>query len=155
MSMGNAKIEKVIDKNGNERTSRIPQKPLNKFMKSQLLTVLKRDDITIETKADAGSREYRILDKDGKLLFLYDNVWDYGYYYISVPNPEAGKGPIIVAEMDWFENDSYTNPQQQDIFDIFHAIGDREIELRKIAEARKNLTESEMLALKSLGQYTK
>ena len=85
------------------------------------------------------------------MLFSYDNAWDYGYYKITVANSQPNAQPVVVAEMDWFENDQYTNPQQQDIFDIFKALQSKSAELRKIEEGRKNLTEAELQALKSLG----
>lgn len=151
MSMGDAKIQKITDVNGNERTSRIPQKALNPFIKSKLLTLLKRDDITIETVNEPGSTELIVRDEGGKMLFSYDNAWDYGYYKIAVANSQPNAQPVVVAEMDWFENDQYTNPQQQDIFDIFKALQSKSAELRKIEEGRKNLTEAELQALKSLG----
>ena len=70
MSMGNAKKETVVDADGNKRTSRIPQKPLNQFIKAALLTLLKRDDISIKDDIRAGSNTITVLDSNGKYLFM-------------------------------------------------------------------------------------
>lgn len=158
MSLGDAKIEKVKDSNGQQRNSRIPQKPLNKYIKAALLTLLKRDDIKIKDDVQAGSNVATITDLKGKYLFSYDNAWDYGWYRIFMANPKEGAKPILVAEMDWYENDGYTNPQQQDVFDIFNAINRKRVELREkqdemlaIEKSRKDLTPEEIQALKALG----
>ncbi|MFQ6739683.1 MAG: hypothetical protein ACLRFJ_03390 [Alphaproteobacteria bacterium] len=151
MNMGNAKKETVVDANGNKRTSRIPQKPLNQFVKAALLTLLKRDDISIKNDISAGSNTITVLDSNGKYLFSYDNAWDYGYYCIFVANPKEGAKPLLVAEMDWYESDSYTNPQQQDIFDVFKALNKKRDELQSIEKARQDLTPEEVQALQALG----
>lgn len=147
MSMGDAKVETL----SNNKRSRIPQKPLNKFIKAQLLATLKRDDITIETKPDWGRHDTLVKDTKGKTLFGYHCAGDYGYYNIWVPAPKAGAENIVVAEMDWFENDNYTNPQQQDIFDVFDATDAKSRELEAIKKDRESLTPEEIQALKTLG----
>lgn len=149
MSMGNAKKETVFY-NGKERTSRIPQKPLNPIVKATLLTTLKRNDIKITRKATPGDDIYTVTDAAGKMLFSYGNAWDYGYYRIYVANQNQGAEPIMVAEMDWYEGDGYTNPQQQDIFDIAHAMQEKSRELDRINEAQNSLTPEEIMALKTL-----
>ncbi|MFQ6778360.1 MAG: hypothetical protein ACLRFI_03670 [Alphaproteobacteria bacterium] len=138
-------------KNSKQSINRIPKKPLNKFIKSALLTLLKRDDIKIIDHVSAGSNTITVTDSQGKYLFSYENGWDFGYYYISMANPENNEKPIKVAEMDWYENDGNTNPQQQDIFDIFNALNNKRTELQAIEQARKNLTKDEIQALKALG----
>lgn len=151
MSMGKAKKETVVDAAGNKRTSRIPQKPLNQFIKAALLTLLKRDDISIKDDIRAGSNTITVRDSKGKYLFSYDNAWDYGYYRIFMANPKEGAEPLLVAEMDWYENDLYTNPQQQDVFDVFKALNKKRDELQSIEKARNALTPEEVQALKALG----
>lgn len=151
MSMGGAKIEKVMDSDGVQRNSRIPQKPLNKYIKATLLTLLKRDDIKINDDIRAGSNTATVTDSKGKYLFSYDNAWDYGYYRIFMANPKEGAEPILVAEMDWYENDLYTNSQQQDVFDVFHALNEKRDELQAIEKARNDLTPEEVQALQALG----
>lgn len=151
MSMGNAKKETVVGADGKKRTSRIPQKPLNQFIKAALLTLLKRDDISIKDDVRAGSNTITVLDSKGKYLFSYDNAWDYGYYRIFMANPKEGAEPLLVAEMDWYENDLYTNPQQQDIFDVFKALNKKRDELQSIEKARNALTPEEVKALQALG----
>lgn len=140
-----------MDADGNKRTSRIPQKPLNQFIKAALLTLLKRDDISIKDDIRAGSNTITVLDLNGKYLFSYDNVWDYSYYRIFMANPKEGAEPLLVAEMDWYENDLYTNPQQQDVFDVFKALNKKRDELQSIEKARKDLTPEEVQALQALG----
>lgn len=66
-------------------------------------------------------------------------------------NPKEGAEPILVAEMDWYENDLYTNSQQQDVFDIFHALNEKRDELQDIEKARNDLTPEEVQALQALG----
>lgn len=151
MSMGKAKKETVVGADGNKRTSRIPQKPLNQFIKAALLTLLKRDDISIKDDIRAGSNTITVRDSNGKYLFSYDNAWDYGYYRIFMANPKEGAEPLLVAEMDWYENDLYTNPQQQDVFDVFKALNKKRDELQSIEKARNALTPEEVQALKALG----
>jgi len=151
MSMGNAKQEIVTDANGKKRTSRIPQKPLNPYIKSALLTLLERKDISIKYDMRPASTVISVLDSKGKLLFSYDNAWDYGYYCIFMANPKEGEKPLLVAEMDWYESDFYTNPQQQDIFDVFNALNKKHEELQSIEKARKDLTPEEVQALQALG----
>lgn len=150
MTAGKAKIEKVVDSDGVQRNSRIPQKPLNQFIKGALLAVLKRNDIKIKDNVRAGSNVLTVEDLDGNYLFSYDNAWDYGYYRIFMVNPKQAE-PILVAEMDWYENDLYTNSQQRDIFDIFDALNDKKVELDELENARKKLTPEEQQALKALG----
>ena len=135
MSMGASKTTK-IQVNGRTVTNREPSKKLNPLVKASLITTLKRNDIVIEEKASAGSTTMYIKDKSGKVLFSYDNAWDYGYYNIVVNG-------TMVAEMDWFENDDHTNQAQQDIFDIFN-------EVTKRYKAQQALTNADVMALKFL-----
>jgi hypothetical protein len=147
MSMGQAKATSL----GNGKTNRIPQKPLNKFVKAQLLATLKRDDIKITFKAEPGVTTTTVSDSMGNPLFVYENAWDYGYYNIQVPDSKTKGDTIMIAEMDWYESDDNTNTQQQDIFDISKALETRRHELETIEEDRKNLTPEEIQALKVLG----
>lgn len=151
MTGGDAKVETIVDANGTKRISRIPQKPLNKLIKAALLTLLKRDDISIKDDIRASGNTFTVLDQNGKYLFSYHDAWDYGYYTISMANPNEGAEPLLVAEMDWRENDLYTNPQQQDVFDVFEALKKRRDELRSIEKAREDLTPEEVQALQALG----
>ena len=66
-------------------------------------------------------------------------------------HPDPKKEPILVAEMEWYENDLNTNSQQQDIFDVFKAMNEKRKELQNREEALKNLTPDEVLALQALG----
>ena len=150
MSMGDSKKETIIV-DGKKRTNRIPQKTLNPYIKSSLLTTLKRDDIEITTHRTAGTDETTVKNSGGKYLFSYLNAWDYGYYCVYAANPSQGGEKIMVAEMDWYEADHNTNQQQQDIFDIGHAITQKQRELETIKEARKTLTPEEIQVLQALG----
>ncbi|MBR1380584.1 MAG: hypothetical protein IJ560_03265 [Alphaproteobacteria bacterium] len=150
MGMGDAKQETVVDING-KHISRIPQKPLNRYIKATLLTLLKRDDIKIKVNSEPGSSTVTVTDSNDKFLFAYDNAWDYGYYRIFMANPKEGAEPILVAEMDWYERDGYTNYQQQDIFDVSDALGAKLRQLEFIESARNNLTPEEIQAIQALG----
>jgi len=154
MTMGRAKIEQVLDSKGMMRQSRIPQKPLNLYIKGALLAILERNDIKIKSTNHAGSSVFTVTDSKGKYLFSYDNAWDYGYYRIFMANSKAEGEPILVAEMDWYENDGYTNKQQQDIFDVFEAIKVKAAKLDEIEAARQSLTAEEVLALQAMGIKT-
>ena len=147
MSMGQAEANDL----GNGRTNRIPQKPLNKFVKAQLFATLKRDDIKITFNAEPGVTTTTVSDSKGNPLFIYENAWDYGYYNIQVPDPKNKGQTIMIAEMDWYESDDNTNPQQQDIFNIADALHARRLELEAIEKDRENLTPEEIQALKVLG----
>lgn len=147
MSMGQAKATSL----GNGKTNRIPQKPLNKFVKAQLLATLKRDDIKITFKAEPGVTTTTVSDSKGNPLFIYENAWDYGYYNIQVPDSTAKGKTIMIAEMDWYESDDNTNTQQQDIFNIADALHARRLELEAIEKDRENLTPEDIQALKVLG----
>ena len=151
MSMGNAKKGTVVDADGNKRTSRIPQKPLNQFIKAALLTLLKRDDISIKDDIRAGSNTITVLDSNGKYLFSCDNAWDYGYYRIFMANPKEGAEPLLVAEMDWYENDGNTNQQQQDIFDIADALRKKMDDTMRVENGIKTLTAAEQDVLNTWG----
>ena len=71
MSMGTAKSEQIKDSLGNVRYNRIPQKPLNPYVKSALLAALKQDGINIKCEASAGTNVYEVYDANGKLgLFI-------------------------------------------------------------------------------------
>ena len=145
--MGESKAQKRTI-NGRTVTDRTPAKKLNPFVKSKLLATLKRDDITIEKNQDWGSDTYIVKDSKATVLFSYHNVWDYGYYYITVGN-------IVIAETDWFENDGHTNAEQQSIFDIFNAITEKYRELQLIKDAAKVLTPDEIKALELLNMKQK
>ena len=134
-----------------EKPNRIPKKPLNPFVKGQLLAILVRNDIKISDKFYPGSSTITVTDAKGKFLFSYDNGWDYGLYRIHMAHPDPKKEPILVAEMEWYENDLNTNSQQQDVFDIHRAIDEKRKELQEQKEALKNLTPDEILALQALG----
>jgi len=142
MSMGNSKTKKIIV-DGKSKMDRTPAKPLNLFVKAKLLDTLRRNDISIKIFRRAGDDTYTVTDAKGDELFSFDNAWDCGYYNISVGN-------IIVAEMDWFESDNYTNKYQQDMFDVLKAIQDKQNELRLIKESKQALTAEEIRALKAL-----
>ncbi len=152
-------VTRVTDERGHTYVDRVPTKKLNPFVKAQLLATLKRDDITIEEKPDWGATHWSVKDSNVALLFTYENAWDYGYYYIEVPSQKT-KNNIKVAEMNWYEADNHTNPDQKDIFDIGNALAERKKELekaktanqsKKLEEARQNLTAEEVLALQTLG----
>lgn len=153
-------VTRITDEKGNTYIDRVPEKKLNPFVKAKLLATLKRDDITIDSDNYAGSNVWTVSDKKGK-IFWYDNGWDYGTYRIFTPNPtKKDSKPICIAEMDWYENDGHTNPDQQNIFDIFNTIVRRQKELeaakandqtKKLEEARASLTAEEVLALQALG----
>lgn len=155
MSMGQAKVTKLAD----GRTNRIPQKPLNGFVKAKILSYLKRDDINIKpVTRSMGANAWEVTDMAGEYVMSYENAWDYGYYYIEMANPAQKGQRIVVAEMDWYEADNNTNPQQQEIFNISNEMEKRAEELKKLRansvdlEAeRKKLTPDEILALKTLG----
>lgn len=134
-----------------KKTNRIPKKALNPFVKGQLLAILGRNDIKISDKPYPGSNTITVTDTKGKFLFSYDNGWDYGLYRILMAHPDPKKEPILVAEMEWYENDLNTNSQQQDIFDVFKAMNEKRKELQNREEALKNLTPDEVLALQALG----
>ena len=152
-------VERITDDKGNTYINRVPKKKLNPFVKAKLLATLKRDDIIIDPKLRAGSNTWVVKDSKGKLLFSYENGWDYGYYYIEAQNPNT-KENVKVAEMDWYENDGHTNAEQQDIFDIFNKVVSRQKELeaakannqaQKLEQARKELTADEVFVLQGLG----
>ncbi|MCQ2571531.1 MAG: hypothetical protein MJ165_00830 [Alphaproteobacteria bacterium] len=155
MSMGQAKVTELAD----GRIDSVPQKPLNGFVKAQILAYLKRDDINIELVThDMGANAWVVTDMDGEYVMSFENAWDYGYYYIEMANPAKKGQRIVVAEMDWYEADNNTNPQQQEIFDIFNEMRKRAEELKRLRansvnleEERKNLTPDEVSALKTLG----
>ena len=129
--------------NGKLKMDRMPGKPLNPYIKARLLDTLKRNDINIEVSRRAGDDTYTIKDSKGTILFSFDNAWDCGYYNITVGN-------LIVAEMDWFENDNHTNKYQQDMFDVLNAITKQQKEMRLIKEGKQTLTPEEIHALKIL-----
>ena len=137
--MNESKVEKIMV-NGTQVNNRIPAKKLNPFIKAQLLTTLKRDDIVIETKHSPGSDDYYVKDNSNKVLFSFDNGWDYGFYSITL-------GGTVVAAMDWFENDNYTNADQQSIFDVLKAIQTKAHEQSVIEKAKRTLTPEEIAAL--------
>lgn len=155
MSMGQAKVTRLED----GRVNRIPQKPLNGFVKAKILAYLKRDDINIKSVARSmGANAWEVTDAAGKYVMSYENAWDYGYYYIEMANPKVEGQRIVVAEMDWYESDNNTNPQQYEIFDMGNEMEKRAVELKKQRETsvdleaeRKKMTSDEILALKTLG----
>ena len=155
MSMGQAKVIELAD----GRKNRIPQKPLNGFVKAKILAYLKRDDIDIKpVTRSMGATAWEVKDGAGKYVMSYENAWDYGYYYIEMANPKVEGQRIVVAEMDWYENDNNTNPQQREIFNISHEMEKRAEELNKLREnsvdletERKKMTPDEILALQALG----
>lgn len=149
--MNESTAQEFIDVNGVRHTDRTPAKRLNKYTKSALLTILKRDDIKIIDKYYAGSNTITVTDSQGKFLFMYDNGWDYGYYQISMANPKDPEHPLVVAEMDHYENDNNTNSEQQDVFDVFNALTKKRAELEAIEEDRKALSPEEWHALQALG----
>ena len=132
MTMGKAKITRLNE----HEVNREPQQPLNAFIKGNLLMLLKRDDVFVALKRSPGSDLYIVKDFEGTELFRADNAWDYGYYVISAKD-------VVLAEMDWYENDNHTNRAQQDIFDVLHAVGNKYQETRGIEEARKNMSPAE------------
>lgn len=141
--MGNSESKKIMV-NGREVIDRTPAKKLNPYIKAQLLTTLKRDDIVIETKRAPGSDTFYIKDiTTDKRLFSFDCAWDYGYYSITI-------GGTTFAEMDWFENDGNTNKEQQDIFDVLKAIQKKQTEMHEIAQGFQRLTPQERVALQIL-----
>ena len=151
MSMGTAKSEQIKDSLGNVRYNRIPQKPLNPYVKSALLAALKQEGIDIKCEASAGTNVYEVYDANGKLLFVYQSAWDYGYYVLSIPDPKNPGKRIVVGEMDWYENDLNTNKEQQDIFDVSEALYKKYQELETIKKARTALSAEELQALQALG----
>ena len=144
MSMGDSGYERFVDSRGGVHVNRVPARVLNAFVKASLLVTLKRDDVFVEEHRRPGSDEYIVKDATGKTLFMFDNAWDYGYYSISANGKK-------LAEMDWYENDNNTNPQQQDIFDVLQAVIDKSNETRRIEQARNDLTPDEIQALQSMG----
>ena len=149
---GNARAEQFVDAAGRTHINRIPQKPLNKYIKATLLTWLRRDDISIKNEIYASGNTLTVFDSNGKYLFSYDNAWDYGYYCIHMASSKEVEEPLLVAEMDWYENDLNTNSLQQDVFDVFDALDKKWKELQAIEEDRKSLTQDEIDALNALGR---
>lgn len=144
-------VERITKSDGSTYITREVKKKLNPFVKAKLLATLKRDDIDVQIDTRAASNDWKVIDSKGKKLFWYENAWDYGYYRIFAANPDMAKEPICVAEMDWFENDGHTSPDQQDIFDIFDALKAKKAQLEEIEKGRQNLTYEEVMALQALG----
>lgn len=145
MSMGQSRKEQIKDSRGNVRTNRIPAKPLNPFMKASIIMMLEtRPDIFVTEKVNPGSILYVVKDGTGKVLFEYDNAWDYGYYVIR-------SGDKVIAEMDWYENDGNTNQQQQDIFDIADALRKKMDDTMRVENGIKTLTAAEQDVLNTWG----
>lgn len=107
------------------------EKYLNPMIAAQIKSILKRNDIRIETV----NNTYRVLDKAGTELISYDNGWDYGQYAISV----MGR---LVANIKWRENLGEPTPEQQPVFDIFKAI-----------KARQSISQEDMQTMQMLESY--
>ncbi|MFQ6778048.1 MAG: hypothetical protein ACLRFI_01985 [Alphaproteobacteria bacterium] len=139
MCIKRLQTRKVVSDNSIEYSSRIPWKPLNKSTKTILQNILKRNDIKISTKLEAGIETKIITDMKNNFLFSYEDAWGFALYSIYLNNSQKGAKPVLVAEMDWWEHDNIQpNSQQQDIFDIGNAITKKQNELENIKKLNTN-----------------
>lgn len=118
------------------------QKYLHPMIAAQIKSILKRNDIRIESFNSSSSSEYKVFDKSGKELVGFDNGWDYGQYVVSV----MGRS---VANIQWRENDGDPTPEQQAVFDIFDAIKAKQKEL----DAAKSMSKEDMQTMQILESY--
>lgn len=118
------------------------QKYLHPMIAAQIKSILKRNDIRIESFNSSSSGEYKVFDKSGKELVGFDNGWDYGQYAVSV----MGRS---VAYIKWRENEGDPTPEQQAVFDIFDAIKAKQKEL----DAAKSMSKEDMQTMKMLESY--
>lgn len=118
------------------------QKYLNPMIAAQIKSILKRNDIRIESFNSSSSGEYKVFDKSGKELVGFDNGWDYGLYAVSV----MGRS---VAYIKWRENEGDPTPEQQAVFDIFDAIKAKQKEL----DAAKSMSKEDMQTMQILESY--
>lgn len=118
------------------------QKYLHPMIAAQIKSILKRNDIRIESFNSQSSSEYKVFDKSGKELVGFDNGWDYGQYAVSV----MGR---LVANIKWRENDGDPTPEQQAVFDIFDAIKAKQKEL----DAAKSMSKEDMQTMQMLESY--
>ena len=150
--MGQSKTKKIVV-NGREVIDRTPAKKLNPYIKAQLLTTLKRDDIVIEMEfPQEGYITYYIKDgTTGKRLFSFDSVWDPAYCSITI-------GGITVAVADQFTKNGYVTEAQQDVLDVLKAILAKQKELLDIPQIQQGfqrLTPQERVALQVLNTKQK
>jgi len=103
-------------------TDIVPSKPLNPIVKSELMLVLKRDDIQITADYYADGATWTISSPQYKDLVLCEAWTDYGIYNIYIAKPHPATGYLCIASMNWFGNGKKPTMAQKDILDVFKAV---------------------------------
>lgn len=122
-------------------------KNLNPMIAAQLKLILKRSDIRVELKREAGVDTYTVVDPMGKKLIEYTNGWDYGLYSIDVMEQN-------VASIEWYENANKTTPEQKAVFDIFDLIRKKYEEQVTAEKALASMSKEDKALMDMLQQYT-